>query len=132
MRIARWRRQQHLKIIREEYSSKLIDNFGVRAMPIHSTMSADGNELTITVQGRFDFSALQQFRGAYEKVNLNPKSYVIDLKESDYLDSSALGMLLALRDHAGGDNANIKITNANTDVKKILVITKLDELFKME
>lgn len=101
-------------------------------MTITSTASADGNELTITVKGRFDFSALQQFRNAYEKVSPKPKAYVIDLKESDYLDSSALGMLLALRDHAGGDSANIRILNANADIKKILVITKLDELFKVD
>ena len=61
-----------------------------------------------------------------------PKAYVIDLKESDYLDSSALGMLLALRDYAGGDEANIRIVDSNPDVKKILVITKLDELFVVE
>jgi anti-anti-sigma factor len=101
-------------------------------MTITSRPSADGNELTITVQGRFDFSALQQFRNAYEKINPKPKSYIIDLKESDYLDSSALGMLLALRDYAGGDEADIRITNCNVDVKKILVITKLDELFRIE
>jgi anti-anti-sigma factor len=101
-------------------------------MTITSNASADGNELTIKLQGRFDFSSLQQFRNAYEKVTPKPKSYIIDLKESDYLDSSALGMLLALRDYAGGDSANIRIQNANTDVKKILVITKLDELFKVE
>jgi anti-anti-sigma factor len=101
-------------------------------MTITSNPSADGNELTITIQGRFDFSALQQFRNAYEKITPKPKAYVIDLKESDYLDSSALGMLLALRDYAGGDEANIRVINSNVDVKKILVITKLDELFKVE
>lgn len=101
-------------------------------MTITSKASADGNELTITVQGRFDFSSLQLFRNAYETVNPKPKAYIVDLKESDYLDSSALGMLLALRDYAGGDEANIRIINSNPDVKKILVITKLDELFKVE
>jgi anti-anti-sigma factor len=101
-------------------------------MSITANVSDDGSELTIKVQGRFDFSALQQFRNAYEKVTPKPKTYNVDLKESDYLDSSALGMLLALRDYAGGDEANIKILGANPDVKKILVITKLDELFKIE
>lgn len=101
-------------------------------MTITSNVSADKTELTISVQGRFDFSTLQQFRQAYESVTPKPKSYVIDLKNSDYLDSSALGMLLALRDYAGGDAANIRILNPNDDIKKILVITKLDELFKIE
>lgn len=101
-------------------------------MSIHSTASDDGNVLTIHVKGRFDFSSLHLFRNAYEKVEVTPGHYVVDLKESDYLDSSALGMLLALRDFAGGDQSDIKISNCNSDVKKILVITKLDELFNVE
>jgi len=99
-------------------------------MSVTSTVS-DG-VLTISVQGRFDFSSLQVFRNAYEKIEPKAKAYVVDLKESDYLDSSALGMLLALRDFAGGDEADIKIANCNPDVRKILIITKLDELFKVE
>jgi anti-anti-sigma factor len=100
-------------------------------MTITSSVSADGNEITIIVQGRFDFSALQQFKNSYEKIAPKPETYVVDLNGSEYLDSSALGMLLALRDYAGGDYANIRIVGANLDVKKILVITKLDELFKV-
>lgn len=98
-------------------------------MAITSNVS-DGT-LTITVQGRFDFSSLQSFRSSYEKVEPKPKKFIINLKDSDYLDSSALGMLLALREHAGGDGTNISIINCNADVKKILVITKLDELFSV-
>lgn len=102
-------------------------------MSITSSLSDPdkGGVLTIAVQGRFDFSALQLFRNAYEKTNPKPNKFIIDLKESDYLDSSALGMLLALRDYAGGDDAKISIINCNSDIKKILVITKLDELFSV-
>ncbi len=101
-------------------------------MNITSTPSADGQELTIKVEGRFDFSALQLFRNSYEKVLPAPARFIIDLTGSDYLDSSALGMLLSLRDYAGGDTANIRVVGANGDIKKILMITKLDELFKIE
>jgi HptB-dependent secretion and biofilm anti anti-sigma factor len=101
-------------------------------MTITSKLSEDGQELNIQVAGRFDFSSLQVFRDAYEKVEGNPQKYVIDLADAEYLDSSALGMLLALRDHAGGEQANIRILNAIPDVKKILIITKLDELFSVE
>lgn len=100
-------------------------------MAITSSLSNDGGTLSIIVQGRFDFSALQNFRNAYEKVMPKPAHFIIDLKESEYLDSSALGMLLALRDYAGGDNSDVSVINCNPDVKKILVITKLDELFKV-
>ena len=98
-------------------------------MSIQSAMSDDQKTLIISIKGRFDFSMLQQFRNAYEDIDATAQAYQLDFKDTDYLDSSALGMLLALRDHAGGDNANIKIINCKNDVKKILVITKLDELF---
>lgn len=100
-------------------------------MSITSDLSEDGKTLTIAVKGRFDFSSLQLFRNSYEKVEPKPNTFIVDLKESDYLDSSALGMLLQLRDYGGGDNANVSIVNCNPDVKKILVITKLDELFQV-
>ncbi len=101
-------------------------------MSITSNISNDGKELVISIVGRFDFSSLQNFRNSYENEEIHPEKYIVDLKESDYLDSSALGMLLALRDHAGGDDANIKIINCSPDVKKILLITKLNELFSIE
>lgn len=101
-------------------------------MAIWSSESNDGRNLTIKIQGRFDFSAHQEFRDAYEKVNEEPKAYVVDMKETTYLDSSALGMLLLLRDHAGGDNSAIEIVNCNPDVKKILTISNFEQLFTIK
>lgn len=101
-------------------------------MSISASPSNNGEDLVISVAGRFDFNSLQGFRKAYENSAIKPKTYIVDLKMSDYLDSSALGMLLALRDHATDEGAMIKIVNCNPDVKKILVITKLDELFTIE
>lgn len=98
-------------------------------MAITSTVSADGNQVTIYIQGRFDFSSHQEFRAAYEKLSKSPNLFRIDLQGTTYLDSSALGMLLLLRDFAGGDKANIEITNCTSDVKKILTISNFEQLF---
>ena len=100
-------------------------------MAITSQPSSDGQELTILIQGRFDFGAHQEFRNAYERVNSTPQRYVVDLKETTYLDSSALGMLLLLRDHAGGDSAQIRLLNCNPDVRKILAISNFEQLFNI-
>lgn len=100
-------------------------------MAITSQPSADGQELTIVIQGRFDFSAHQAFRDAYERVNISPKRYVVDLQGATYLDSSALGMLLLLRDHAGGDYARVSLLNCNADVRKILDISNFQQLFQI-
>ena len=91
-------------------------------MAISTQLSADGQELTIAIQGRFDFGAHQAFRDAYERVDGTPKRYQVDLQGTTYLDSSALGMLLLLRDHAGGDHAQIRLLNCNGDVRKILSV----------
>ncbi len=100
-------------------------------MGITSQSSADGLELTIRIQGRFDFGTHQAFRDAYEQVMVSPRRYVVDLEGTTYLDSSALGMLLLLRDHAGGDHAQIRLTNCNPDVRKILAISNFEQLFQI-
>jgi anti-anti-sigma factor len=85
--------------------------------------------LTIVIKGRFDFGSHQHFRNAYERHDKVPDTYIVDLKETTYLDSSALGMLLLLRDHAGGDDSEVRVVNSSSDVRKILAISNFDKLF---
>ena len=56
-------------------------------------------------------------------------SYVIDLGEVSSMDSSALGMLLLLREHAGADRAEIRIVNADTSLRGTLRVAGFDKLF---
>ena len=100
-------------------------------MGITTRTSDDGSELNIGIDGRFDFSSHQDFRKAYENTESDLVSYVVDMNATTYLDSSALGMLLLLRDHAGGDHANIRIINCNDDVRKILTISNFEQLFEI-
>ena len=96
-------------------------------MSVVTEVSPNGQKLTISIKGRFDFAKHQEFRQSYEDRNLN--AVVVDLKDATYLDSSALGMLLLLRDHAGGDHSDIRVVNSSIDVKKILAISNFDKLF---
>lgn len=98
-------------------------------MAINSSVSRDGSKLTIAIEGRFDFSAHRDFRHSYESLSTLPKTYCVDMRETTYLDSSALGMLLLLRDFAGGEAASVKIINCNPDVRKILSISNFEQLF---
>jgi len=98
-------------------------------MPIQTRCGADGQTLVISIEGRFDFSTHQAFRDAYENGGDSICNYVVDLSRTTYLDSSALGMLLLLRDHAGGDSSRISIENCNSDVRRILSISNFEQLF---
>ena len=100
-------------------------------MAILAQPSADGQELHISIQGRFDFGAHQEFRNAYERVEVTPKRYVVDLRDTTYLDSSALGMLLMLRDKAAASNKALALTNVRGSVKQVLEIANFGKLFRI-
>ena len=97
-------------------------------MTICSSAQVSG-EVTISIKGRFDFNTHQEFREAYEEVPGDPTAYIVDMKDATYMDSSALGMLLLLRDHAGGDDSRVEIVNCNADLKKILTVSNFGQLF---
>ena len=98
-------------------------------MTVSTTYEENSQKLTIAIEGRFDFSAHQAFRECYETLANPAQSYSIDMCNANYIDSSALGMLLLLRDHAGGDRAEVEIVNCSSDVRKILTISNFDQLF---
>jgi anti-anti-sigma factor len=100
-------------------------------MAIHTQRSDDGRTLIIRIEGRFDFSSHQSFRDAYEHGDQEVSDYSIDMSQTTYLDSSALGMLLLLRDYAGGDASHVRIENCNNDVRRILKISNFEHLFSI-
>lgn len=85
--------------------------------------------LYIKVSGRFDFSVHNQFREAIKLAEGDVKRIMVDLAATEYLDSSALGMLLVLRDKVSGNKEAITIVNARNEVKKILEIANFGKLF---
>jgi anti-anti-sigma factor len=91
-----------------------------------------GDDLIIKVDGHFGFSVHKEFRSAYEEAlkNAPPRRYVIDLKLTDYMDSSALGMLLVMRDHVG-EQAEISLVNANSEIRSILDISNFHKIFNV-
>lgn len=102
-------------------------------MSIQSSVSSDGSTLTIAIDGRFDASSLDDFRRSYEDADTDSiGNFNVNLKNTIHLDSSALGMLLVLRDFAGGDQANISISNCSPEVKKIFAISSFTQLFDIQ
>ncbi len=98
-------------------------------MPVIAQPSADGSARTIAVIGRFDFGLYRDFRAAYRDFSKNQCRYVVDLKDADYMDSSALGMLLLLREHVGEEGGKVRIANCRPDISRILAIAAFDRLF---
>ena len=99
-------------------------------MSIETVHLEDEDNLIIKVDGRFDFSFHAEFKSAYERTDIDePDAYVVDLLRTTELDSSALGMLLLLRDHAGGDEAKVSIINCSKPILRILNLSNFGQLF---
>ena len=100
-------------------------------MALTRTQSADGTVVTIKVNGRFDFSVHQEFREAYETGKHKALQFRVDFANTEYIDSAACGMLLVFRDAVGGNDANISLVNANSEIVKTLTMLQFHKLFKI-
>ncbi len=94
------------------------------------------NEFTITLGETFDFSCMEEFQHAYESVRSDTESgkqsFVIDLRRTHYIDSSALGMLINMHKFWQHSLDVIRIINSNPQIKKIFAISRFDKKFTIE
>jgi anti-anti-sigma factor len=95
-------------------------------------MSGDGKKLVILIDERFDFSLHQQFRDAYIGVTTQDLTYVVDLSQTEYMDSSALGMILLLKDHVQLYAGQLIISRPSDTVRRILEIAQFHRLMTIE
>ncbi|HNQ04936.1 MAG TPA: STAS domain-containing protein [Thiobacillaceae bacterium] len=89
------------------------------------------HRVLLRLSGRFDFHCHGDFRRAYEEaLETSPASLlVLDFTEVDYLDSSALGMLLLLREKADASEKQIVLSGLQGMVKQILDVANFGKLF---
>ncbi len=99
-------------------------------MSISSKKSENGREVEIAISGRFDFSMHKEFRNVYQD-NGPDIGYVIDMRFAEYMDSSALGMLLLLREHVKLDRNKLHIKNCPPAIMSVLKIANLDKMINI-
>jgi anti-anti-sigma factor len=100
-------------------------------MPVSSQIADDKQSVVVKISGRFDFNDHTAFRDSYREAPPSA-AYVLDMSQTEYMDSSALGMLLLLREHAGGDKAKIAVAGCKPEIKKILTIANFQKLFDIK
>ncbi len=100
-------------------------------MSVTRRIDKQKSQVTIAVDGRFDFAQHKAFREAYRDIESKSMKFVVDLSEASYLDSSALGMLLLLRDYAGGNASQVVISGCGEDVRRVLKIANFEKLFDL-
>jgi anti-anti-sigma factor len=101
-------------------------------MSITTSIPDSGNPVTIKVSGRFDFSSHKAFITAYKEHPKGAKDFIVDLTSAEYLDSSAMGMLLQLREYSTKKPNSVVLSNGNSAIKEILRIANFEKLFTIK
>lgn len=101
-------------------------------MEITSSYQNQGKELVIDVGTKFDFSKVEEFRNAYSELNDGVTHIAVDLSRTEYMDSSALGMLLNMQKTLAAKELSYSIENARPQVAKILKISRFDKKFEIK
>lgn len=99
---------------------------------MQTNVSSREGKTKIALQGRFDFNSHREFRDAVDRaINEGASEIQVDLAGVDYLDSSALGMLLVLRDKAKGTGKTVVLANARGAVRQVIDIANFGKLFTL-
>lgn len=94
-------------------------------------VTIEGAVAKLHMKGRFDFNVHRSFKAAYDPL-LHEKginTLEIDLSEVEYLDSSALGMLLLVRERAEAEGKHVVLARPSSTVAQILDIANFKKLF---
>ena len=96
------------------------------------TVQLSGEQAVIRIRGRFEFSGYRDFRDALDRAFAPPaRDVVIDLSSTDYIDSSALGMLLIAQDRAKSVKRKIILSGSRGAVHEVLEVANLHKRFAM-
>ena len=98
---------------------------------LNISVSAKSNTATIALSGHFAFDAHRDFKAAYINQLNNSKigNIVVDLSAVEYLDSSALGMLLVLRDHVQAASKSLTLSKPSAIAVRTFDIAGFHRMF---
>jgi HptB-dependent secretion and biofilm anti anti-sigma factor len=100
-------------------------------MKMQIEITDTATSLQVRLTGRFDFSTREQFMSLIEGAIAASAAAELrcDLGGVDYIDSSALGMLLVTRDKAKKFDKTVTLANARGMVRQTLGAAQFDQLF---
>lgn len=98
---------------------------------METQFNTDKAKAVISLEGRFDFNRHREFRGVCDQAlgESGVREVEVDFSKVEYIDSSALGMLLMLRDNARLANKTVRLANCRGSVRQILDIANFAKLF---
>jgi len=101
--------------------------------PFHINVSIADETATIYLVGHFSFKSHIEFKSVYKSQIANSRinQIVVDLADVTYIDSSALGMLLMLRDQAQSTNKSLILSRPSVIAADSFNVANFSKLFNI-
>ena len=87
--------------------------------------------VTVELSGDVDIAVKDDLRARLEAAAEQSDSVDIDLSKVDYADSTALGLIIALRNRLRERGGAVRLVNPSGPVRKLLGYAGLDQVFEI-
>jgi anti-sigma B factor antagonist len=95
-----------------------------------TTEDAGEGRLVVAVRGEIDLFTAPELKGALgEAIEGGTTRIVVDLAETSFLDSTALGVLIGTVKRLRSRDGRLTIVNTDPNIAKTFEITGLDQIF---
>lgn len=101
-------------------------------MTISVNYNQSDDKASIIIGGDFNFDQSAEFRKVLHELSNKSVEIVIDMAMVTNVDSSALGMLLLLREKCGSNAAPIKIIKTTPEIFDVMKMANFHTLFELE
>lgn len=92
----------------------------------------DGGVIVTIKENRIDMAISRKFREELSTIlQKKPPVMILDLTETEYLDSSALGTLVTILREAKAFGGEIRLAAMNQTLRTLMKLSKLDAMFKI-
>ncbi len=100
-------------------------------MSVSSEHVNNGKECIIRIGDKLVYRLYREFRQAYTGCDPATELITVDLQNTRYIDSSALGMMLLLKKHARNNQRQIRLINVSDTILRAFEIVQLDTQFEI-
>lgn len=67
-----------------------------------------------------------------DQIKKNNINFILDLKETNFIDSAGLGVIIGLRSTMNSKKGSLQLINLNKRILEIFKITRIDKIFGLE
>lgn len=90
------------------------------------------NAAVVEVNGELTVSNRQTFKDVLlERLGDGDRRFVVDFRETSYIDSSGLGVLVSVSKKVREKGGEVRLAGLNDDLHALFELTRLDTLFQI-